>query len=191
MNCCSRLFDRQQMQKSTMPPPRTSLLPASSRLKQPQLVAPRVTAVSQMQPTRNVAADELNSTVVVEKPVVVHPVAVPLPPPAAAAVPTAAPAPPVFSGIPRPSMSRIPAPRTMLKYVEMVCILQLDRAKIDSECLMNCQKEIFILDFLLGRSSIPTMAFRPRGPHWNGGSLQSWDTILLECLIQRINTFLI
>ena len=104
-------FFFQQPQRSAMPAPRNSLLPASSRLKQPQLVAPRSALAIQNSMKQNVVgvaksvkgdADEMNATVVVEKPAVV------VPPPVAA--------PPVLSAIPRPSLiSRIPGPRTTLK----------------------------------------------------------------------------
>lgn len=92
---------------TTQPPARSSLLPnAASKLKPLQLVAPRASAAAALPvkaaviPAAKAAVDELNATVIMDKPSVVA---------AAPSAPTA----PVLSGIPRPSMSRIPMPRTM------------------------------------------------------------------------------
>ncbi|XP_045031217.1 uncharacterized protein LOC116925804 [Daphnia magna] len=88
------------------PPARGSLLPnASSKLKPLQLVAPRASGaalpVKAVIPPAKASNDELNSTVIMEKPSVL-----------AAA--------PVHSGIPRPSMlSKIPMPRTMKSSIPM------------------------------------------------------------------------
>ena len=77
-----------------MAPPRSALSYGSaSKLKTPQLMAPR--AIAATAPRSVTAAhapdDDLNGTVVIEKPVVVAP---------------------ALSGIPRPSFSKIPTPRT-------------------------------------------------------------------------------
>ncbi|XP_057366445.1 uncharacterized protein LOC130687302 [Daphnia carinata] len=89
------------------PPARGSLLPnAASKLKPLQLVAPRASAAAALPvkaaviPAAKASNDELNSTVIMEKPSVL-----------AAA--------PVHSGIPRPSMSKIPMPRTMKSSIPM------------------------------------------------------------------------
>lgn len=81
---------------TTIPTARNSLLPnaAASKLRPSQLAAPRAALpVKAIIPAAK-AVDELNATVVMDKPSVVQ-------------------APPVQSGIPRPSLSRIPMPRTM------------------------------------------------------------------------------
>ncbi|XP_046644940.1 uncharacterized protein LOC124333641 isoform X2 [Daphnia pulicaria] len=91
------------------PPVRSSLLPNStSKLKPLQLVAPRASGaalpVKAVVPAAKASSDELNSTVIMEKPSVVLP-----------------PAAPANSGIPRPSsmLSRIPMPRTMKSSIPM------------------------------------------------------------------------
>lgn len=92
-----------------MPQPRASLLPNSSlsKLKPPQsaaapraplpvrasgLAAPRVTPAQAVAPV----SDELNATVVVDKP-------------------TTTTQPAVLSGIPRPALTKIPMPRSAVK----------------------------------------------------------------------------
>lgn len=98
-SCVLKTKQMKQQPRSSViaPPARGSLLPnAASKLKPLQLVAPRaVLPVKAVVPTAKASNDELNSTVIIEKPSVLV-------------------AAPVHSGIPRPSMlSRIPMPRTM------------------------------------------------------------------------------
>jgi len=77
-----------------MAPPRSSLSYGSaSKLKTPQLMAPRASAATAPRSVTAAPADDLNGTVVIEKPVVVAPA-------------------PALSGIPRPSFSKIPTPRS-------------------------------------------------------------------------------
>ena len=77
---------------------------APPRAMASKLMAPRASSA----PQRNVTAvaptvDDLNGTVVIEKPVVVVAAAAPVP---------------ALSGIPRPSFSKIPTPRTTAtKYI--------------------------------------------------------------------------
>lgn len=104
-------MQQQPKSSATQPPARNSLLPnLASKLKPLQLVTPRASgggaaaAAAASLPVKAVipaakAADDLNATVIMDKPSVV-----------AATVPAATSA---LSGIPRPSLSRIPMPRTV------------------------------------------------------------------------------
>lgn len=102
MMCCFCQLQQPRSSAIAAPPTtRHSYLPnAVSKLQRPsQLLAPRATlpVKTAVMPAAK-AVDELNATVVMDKPSVVT-----------AAVAAA----PVQSGIPRPSLSRIPMPRTM------------------------------------------------------------------------------